>query len=158
MVSTPNGGGAQPSSSSSKPPASSLSTSKAQPPPQPRPKATYTSSSVAIATDIPLSARRDDPLIMQTVSRHVPASKEPPPRTHLNSIPEAPTFYPTEDEWREPMAYIRKIAPEGRKYGIVKLIPPKSWQPDFAIDTKVSLTVFLGRCTEVISMRWVNLC
>ena len=33
------------------------------------------------------------------------------------------------------MGYMRKISAEGRKYGIVRLIPPDSWNPDFAIDT-----------------------
>lgn len=75
---------------------------------------------------------------MQTVARKFPASKEPAPHTHMNGISEAPTFCPTEEEWRNPMEYMRKISPEGRKYGIVKLIPPSSWQPEFAIDTEVS--------------------
>lgn len=35
------------------------------------------------------------------------------------------------------MEYMKKIAPEGRKYGIVKLVPPESWCPDFAVDTEV---------------------
>lgn len=57
----------------------------------------------------------------------------------LFGIPEAPTFRPTEEEFREPVEYIRKIAADGAKYGIVKIIPPSSWNPPFAINTEVSI-------------------
>ena len=72
---------------------------------------------------------------MDSVPRRVPAWKEPAARTHINGIPEAPTYRPTLEEWRDPLEYLRKVAPEGRKFGIVKIIPPESWDPDFAIDT-----------------------
>lgn len=78
---------------------------------------------------------------MNTVERRgkpLSGSHDPPTRTHINNLPEAPTFRPTAEEWKDPMQYIRKISEEGRKYGIVKIIPPDSWNPDFAIDTEVS--------------------
>lgn len=90
---------------------------------------------------LPLSARHAEPLDLSTVERrgHPTESKE---QDHKASRPhglqEAPTFRPTEEEFKNPMEYIRKIAPEGRKYGIAKIIPPDGWNPDFAIDTEVS--------------------
>lgn len=66
------------------------------------------------------------------------AVRETNKRIRPHGLKDAPTFRPTEDEFRDPMGYIRKIAPEGRKYGICKIIPPSGWTPDFAIDTEVS--------------------
>ena len=34
---------------------------------------------------------------------------------------EAPTYWPNEKEWADPLAYIQSIADEGQKYGIVKV-------------------------------------
>lgn len=52
-------------------------------------------------------------------------------------IPEPPTFYPTTDEFSDSYNYINSIAEEGKKYGIVKVVPPSSWNPSFSLDTGV---------------------
>lgn len=64
-------------------------------------------------------------------------TRRDPTKTRPHGLHEAPTFRPTEDEFRDPMQYMQKIGPEARKYGIAKIVPPASWDPQFAIDTKV---------------------
>lgn len=45
-------------------------------------------------------------------------------------IPWGPTFYPTIEEMGgSPLEYIEKIRPIAQKYGIVKIKPPKGWNP-----------------------------
>lgn len=89
--------------------------------------------------NVPLSARRSTPLDLSTVERRGQPNnpREPSKRVRPHGIPEAPTFRPTEEEFKDPVAYIQKIAPEGKKYGICRVIPPENWQPTFAIDTEV---------------------
>ncbi|THD25358.1 Lysine-specific demethylase 5D [Fasciola hepatica] len=50
--------------------------------------------------------------------------------------PEAPVFRPTEEEFRDPLEYLMKIRHIGTKTGICKIIPPKSWNPPFAVNMK----------------------
>lgn len=67
------------------------------------------------------------------------AVKEPLKKTNrIYELEEAPVYQPTEEEWKDPVEYMRKITPEAKKFGICKVIPPDSWNPDFAIDTEVS--------------------
>lgn len=54
-------------------------------------------------------------------------------------LKECPTFYPTADEFRDPMEYLRKVGEEGRgkEYGMCKIVPPEGWQMPFVLDTEV---------------------
>ncbi|RDW93112.1 putative PHD transcription factor (Rum1) [Aspergillus mulundensis] len=107
-------------------------------PPASRQPARSSSTHPSHSHNVPLSSRRSAPLDLSTVERRgqPSAPREPTSRVRPHGLQEAPTFRPTEDEFRDPEAYIRKIAPEGKKYGICRIIPPENWQPTFAIDTE----------------------
>lgn len=112
-------------------------------PSKPKTAATVPISNVpahGITASLPLSARRSDPLDLRTVERRgqLNAAPEISRPNRIHGITEAPSFRPTEEEFKDPMEYMRKIAPEGRKYGIIKIIPPDGWNPTLAIDTTVS--------------------
>jgi histone demethylase JARID1 len=91
--------------------------------------------------NVPLSARRSAPLDLSTVERRGQsnAAREPVKRVRPHGLQEAPTFRPTDEEFKDPLDYIRQIAPEGKKYGICRIIPPENWNPPFAVDTEVCL-------------------
>ena len=91
------------------------------------------------AAQVPLSALKSAPLDITTVERRgrLSASYPPPKKNRPHGLQDAPTYRPTEDEWRDPMEFMRKISPEAKEYGICKIIPPDAWNPDFAIDTEV---------------------
>ena len=45
-----------------------------------------------------------------------------------NALEQAPVFRPMEQEFRDPMKYIKKIMPFILKFGICILVPPAGWQ------------------------------
>ncbi|KAI0007333.1 PLU-1-like protein [Xylariaceae sp. FL0662B] len=87
---------------------------------------------------LPLSSLRSAPLDLRSVERRgqATASREPIKRNRPYGLQDAPTYRPTDEEWKDPFEYVRKITPEAREFGICKIIPPDWWNPDFAIDTE----------------------
>lgn len=52
-------------------------------------------------------------------------------------LPEAPTFFPTEEEWGgDPLRYIATVVRPAAEQlsGIARIVPPAGWEPPFAID------------------------
>ncbi|KAE8672486.1 lysine-specific demethylase 5A-like isoform X2 [Hibiscus syriacus] len=47
-----------------------------------------------------------------------------------------PVYYPSEEEFRDPLEYIYTIRPEAEPYGICKIVPPKTWSPLFALNVE----------------------
>lgn len=62
-------------------------------------------------------------------------SKEPRPF----GLPDCPIFYPTLEEFKDPMAYIRTISDHANAHGICKVVPPVGWKMPFVTDTAVRL-------------------
>lgn len=52
----------------------------------------------------------------------------------VDTIETAPTFRPTDEEFKDPLRFIRSIMPYAKSYGICKIIPPASWSPKLAIN------------------------
>lgn len=108
--------------------------------------------------NVPLSARRSAPLDLSTVERRGQPfnPREPVKRARPHGLQEAPSFYPTEEEFKNPVEYIRRIAPLGKKYGICRVVPPENWQPPFAIDTEVWFGPRIHPCGSVKECGYAN--
>lgn len=64
--------------------------------------------------------------------------------------PEAPVFYPNEEEFQDPISYIAKIRPIAENIGICKIKPPSHWRPPFAMDVdKLKFTPRIQRLNEL---------
>jgi histone demethylase JARID1 len=62
------------------------------------------------------------------------------PNHHQFAVTQAPCYFPTAEEFKDPYAYINKIRPDAIRYGLCKIVPPSDWNPPFALDTRVCIS------------------
>ncbi|KAF9179557.1 hypothetical protein BGZ50_006854 [Haplosporangium sp. Z 11] len=84
------------------------------------------------------SVQKAPALDLSSVCTVAPPENPPTnPPTRIFGLPDAPCYYPTAEEFMEPLRFIESIRPEAEKAGICKIIPPEGWKPAFALDTSV---------------------
>jgi histone demethylase JARID1 len=49
-------------------------------------------------------------------------------------VPTAPRYFPTEEQFQDPLAFVQAIRAEAEPYGICSIRPPASWAPPYAMD------------------------
>lgn len=60
------------------------------------------------------------------------------PKERPFGLTDCPTFRPTPEQFKDPMAYIKSISENAKSYGMCKIIPPLGWSMPFVTDTEVS--------------------
>jgi histone demethylase JARID1 len=65
------------------------------------------------------------------------APRHPAPRTtsRLFGLREAPTYYPTPEQFADPLAYVASLPAEARAAGICKVVPPEGWKMPFCVES-----------------------
>ncbi|KAK3233459.1 hypothetical protein CYMTET_56251 [Cymbomonas tetramitiformis] len=70
----------------------------------------------------------DDKLLQQAIQNSLATTQR-----IEREIPEAPVLRPSPEEFKEPLKYIAKQTELGARYGIIKIIPPEGYKPEFAL-------------------------
>lgn len=52
-------------------------------------------------------------------------------------VAEAPTFWPTAEDWEDPLRYICFVRRQAEVIGAAKIVPPAGWDAPLAIDKKL---------------------
>ncbi|KAI9464290.1 jumonji superfamily protein [Russula earlei] len=103
------------------------------------------------AAPLPAAPRLD----MSTVrtanrNRRVPASSQAPQKERPFGLQDCPVFYPTPEQFKDPMSYIREISSQAQEFGIAKIVPPETWHMPFVTDTeKFRFTTRLQRLNSI---------
>ncbi|KAF9511580.1 hypothetical protein BS47DRAFT_1394971 [Hydnum rufescens UP504] len=103
-------------------PSSPTSTPSSAPPPQ----------KISPLTRVPIINK---PLDLSTVNTVRPDPEPPRDGPRPFGLEDCPTYFPTPDEFKDPLAYISSIREQAEQYGICKIVPPKDWKMPFVTDT-----------------------
>lgn len=84
-------------------------------------------------------------LNLESVKTRSPRDVKPEGHSRPFGLPDCPVFYPTAEEFKDPMTYVRSISATGQNYGICKIVPPEGWNMPFVTDTEVRKYFFLSQ-------------
>lgn len=76
-------------------------------------------------------------LDMESVKTTSPRVRSSEGKARPFGLEDCPVFYPTLEEFKDPMAYVRSISEAAQNYGICKIVPPAEWKMPFVTDTEV---------------------
>ncbi|XP_025416028.1 protein Jumonji isoform X2 [Sipha flava] len=66
---------------------------------------------------------------------------------------DAPTFYPSEEDFKDPLEYFEIIKPVARKYGICRVVPPPSFKPECKVSDDMRFTAY-NQFVHKMMNRW----
>jgi histone demethylase JARID1 len=78
---------------------------------------------------------------VKTPSPRHPRGAPPAPRPF--GLKDCPEYYPTPEQFADPMEYIKSIAEEAKEFGICKIVPPSDWKMPVVTNTEVRFLMFL---------------
>ncbi|ODQ79347.1 hypothetical protein BABINDRAFT_161755 [Babjeviella inositovora NRRL Y-12698] len=64
---------------------------------------------------------------------------------------EAPVVYPSEREFNDPITYLSspEVVALGEKYGIIKIVPPRTWKPPFSLADSFTFSTRLQKLSDL---------
>nr|BAN20895.1 hypothetical protein [Riptortus pedestris] len=65
-----------------------------------------------------------------------------PPADIPATLVEAPTFYPDEKDFQDPLDYIEKLTPLAQSFGICRIVPPSNFKPDCKVSDDMRFTAY----------------
>lgn len=68
-------------------------------------------------------------------------------------IVEAPTFYPNDKEFQDPIEYIEKIRQSAEKFGICRIVPPSNFKPECKVSDDMRFTSY-NQYVHKLLHRW----
>ena len=103
-----------------------------------------TVSNPAKKSDGKLESKTDEKF--ETNSKRPAKTNRPAESTVLvdgaDCLVEAPTFYPTEKEFNDPMEYLVKILPDCERFGICRIVPPATFKPECQVSDAMRFTAY----------------
>lgn len=88
-------------------------------------------------------------LDMSTVKTPFPRKTASPVAERVFGLTDCPTFYPTPEQFKDPMGYIHSVSEAGRAYGMCKIVPPQGWDMPFVTNTEVCHFSLFGKSTHI---------
>eukprot|EP01138_Halocafeteria_seosinensis_P014569 gb/GECG01014874.1/.p1 GENE.gb/GECG01014874.1/~~gb/GECG01014874.1/.p1 ORF type:complete len:663 (+),score=87.91 gb/GECG01014874.1/:1-1989(+) len=80
-------------------------------------------------------------------------SKKQKKRPSYANMPYAPTYYPTKEEFSEPLKYIAKVKKEAEAFGICKIVPPEGWSPPCGLAADICSRKFPTRLQKLYKLQ-----